>query len=119
MDWINGENSQWHTKILRVSYCCVMCFVEVVFCNVDRDINHYCNATIATIDQPRFKVLETIRTQEFRNNQLKIFDFVGGEGRGRVEKSRGGQRFNIIAHAHSRGHSRIVARWHYSSFPLH
>ena len=82
MDWINGENSQWHTKILRVSYCCVMCFVEVVFCNVDRDINHYCNVTIATIDQPRFEVLETIKTQEFRNNRLKIFDVVGGAGRG-------------------------------------
>ena len=59
-----------------------MCFVEVVFCNVDRDINHYCNVTIATIDQPRFEVLENIGTQEFRNNQLKIFDAVGGAGRG-------------------------------------
>ena len=66
----------------------ILGFAIVVFCwsiffKVNRDINHYCNVTIATIDQI------SLDSKYYRGDKsetiswkLKIFDAVGGAGRG-------------------------------------
>ena len=66
-----------HTNI-GVSYCCVL--LRCFFANVNRDINHYCNVTIATIDQIS-RDSKYYSCGQIRNNKLKIFDAVGGAGR--------------------------------------
>ena len=67
-----------HTNI---GVLAIVVFRLNVFCNVNRDINHYCNVTIATIDQIS-RDSKYYSCGQIRNNKLKIFDAVGGAGQG-------------------------------------